>query len=100
MHYEEALKAWGAKRLESIRGDTIDPATVRVRMNFREGFACCGGSNPECYCSLAESPSAHVEITGIGADGSMRIATIDYDEFDFAAILGEIVAAADGSVSG
>lgn len=102
MHYEEALRLWGARRLEerSLTGKpAVDPTTVVVRMEFNEGYTCCGGTNPNCYCSFAESPSANVSIAGTDVEGKPRYTTIDHDDFDFAAILGEIVAAAGGSLT-
>jgi uncharacterized protein (DUF779 family) len=67
-------------------------------MEFNKGFACCGGSDPNCYCSLAESPSAEVRIHGIRG-GYPVTASISADDFDFAKVLGEIIDAADGSLS-
>lgn len=94
MHYEEALKLWGARRLTKATGYTVEPHTVHVRMVFTEGFPCCGGSNPDCYCSFATSPSANVAISGTDTKGRPQCTTIDADSFDFAEVLGEIVEAA------
>jgi hypothetical protein len=88
MHYEAALKAWGAKRLERTIAGQIDPATVEVRMKFDAGFACCGGRDPECYCSFATSPTADILITGVGPDGMACSTTIGHSEFDFASVHG------------
>lgn len=106
-NYNDALEAWGAKRLAStyvIDTAQIKPGTVKVEMVFEEGYTCCGGGNPDCYCSLAESPSANVLITAHmfdGTDGLVRhIRTeIPATEFDFASVLKEIVEAGDGIVS-
>jgi len=94
MNYESALKLWGKIKLESYGYKNIDANGVNVRMDFNEGYACCGGSDPNCYCSFAESPSAYVVIDSWS--GSMNI---DYDEFDFATVLKEIIEAADGSIN-
>ena len=104
MQYEDALKVWGAKRLREDMGpntkdDQINLNTVKVEMEFDEGYACCGGSDPDCYCSFAESPSADVVITGVTTGGRERKVSISHWGFDFASILGEIVAAADGAVT-
>jgi hypothetical protein len=93
MQYEKALKVWGAKRLSTPR-KTVNPDVVRVEMEFDEGYACCGGTDPNCYCSYAQFPSAKVVIMA----GKER-QTIDVTDFDFAEILGEIVAAADGMIT-
>ena len=68
---------------------------ITVRMNFDEGYACCGGTNDGCYCSFAESPSADVRISDVNG----LYVTIDHDDFDFAKILGEIIEAGGGTVS-
>jgi hypothetical protein len=105
--YDEALKLWGKAKIEEQNGQwvtprevDIDPASVSVSMDFNAGFACCGGSDPDCYCSFAESPSAQVKIWGEDRNTMQGFyATIDADCFDFATVLGEIVEAADGCVS-
>lgn len=94
MQYEMALKVWGAQRLSSIYKGNVNPDTVSVGMEFNEGYACCGGSDPNCYCSYATSPSAYVVISS----GKLKV-EIDAEDFDFAEILGEIVKAADGNVT-
>jgi len=58
MKYEEALKRWGATKI-----GTDDWENVLVRFDFSEGFACCGGTDPDCYCSFAESPSFDIAVT-------------------------------------
>lgn len=93
MKYEKAIKIWGAERLSNVR-HTVNPDTVTVTMTFNEGYACCGGSDPDCYCSYAESPSAHVVISS----GKYR-EEINVEDFDFVEILGEIVKAAGGTIS-
>ena len=90
MQYEEALKRWGADILH--RPD--EWRDVHVRMNFEEGFACCGGSDPLCYCSFAESPRAEVIITS-----TTRSTRIDLEDFDFAEVLRQIVEIGKGSLS-
>lgn len=104
MKYDEALRLWGKKRIEDHWAGSyrpveldIDPATVTVTMDFNAGYACCGGSDPDCYCSFAESPSATVKIYGTTRDGwSGYNVDIDADDFDFASVLKEIVEAGDG----
>lgn len=96
MKYEDALKVWGASKLrESYRSvSDLRVEDVTVEMDFNQGYACCGGSDPDCYCSFAESPSANVAIRS-----GKYVTTISADEFDFASILGEIVAAGDGMIT-
>lgn len=102
MQYEEALRLWGAKKIEHYYGDlgiSIDPNTVHVIFNFSEGFACCGGSDPLCYCSLAESPRAEVCIEGYDWQGQFHSYQMDASSFDFASVLKEILGAAEGTIS-
>jgi hypothetical protein len=120
MRYDEALKVWGAKRLNDRRAEAralaatsayfrasyddrlgmepYDPSTVSVTMNFDKGNPCCGGSNADCYCSQATSPTADVYITGRTFDDCFWSLTIDLD--DFATVLGEICDAAGGTMTG
>lgn len=93
MQFEKALKIWGAERL-STKTHTVNPDTVTVETEFNQGYACCGGTDPNCYCSYAESPSAYVVITS----GKLRD-TISVEDFDFAEILGEIVKAGNGHLT-
>ena len=102
MSYEDALKAWGARKLYGTPRKnpvTIDLNTVSVSMNFDEGYACCGGRDPDCYCSFAESPSADVTVSGRGDDGREYTYKIEHYSFDFAEILGEIVEAGGGVIA-
>lgn len=104
MDYQQALQLWGAAQIEGQsfgrRKKKIDPATVTVVMDFNEGFACCGGTDPGCHCSFGESPSAKVKITGKEPGGMLiRSAEIDAADFDFAKVLAEIIAAGDGTLT-
>ena len=104
MNYEDALKEWGARKLEAgwrfPKKHSIERKSVRVEMEFNEGYACCGGRDPHCYCSFAESPSASVVISGYGTDRIHYRAEIDHWSFDFATILKEIVEASGGTIQG
>lgn len=99
MQFELALKEWGARKLEQYnRKVEIVRESVKVDLEFNEGYACCGGTDPDCYCSLAESPSASVEINGVNAKGKRYRYEMDNWDFDFATILGEIVEAGGGTI--
>lgn len=69
----------------------VKPETVVVATYFNEGFYCCGGSDPDCYCSLAEDPKAEVHISGYDVNYQYRMLTIGFEDFDFAKVLGEIL---------
>lgn len=101
MKYEEALELWGATKLiqhlnpskptkdhKLLR--TSDVTNVKVKLVFNEGYACCGGTDPHCYCSFAESPSANVEISGL-VKGTHYGINIDHYSFDFATMIKELV---------
>ena len=104
MNYEEAVKRWGARKLDQSgygpygkNADAFD--LVEVEARFDEGYACCGGADPSCYCSLAESPSAEVIVRGRGLlDGKPQgewTYSIDVEDFDFATFLREVLEAAE-----
>lgn len=104
MKYDEAIKLWGKQKIEGVYMGklNIDPETVSVEFDFNEGYACCGGRDPDCYCSFAESPSANVKISGKKTGvkfGQTYSYTIDQWSFDFAEILAEIVAIGGGTIS-
>lgn len=89
MQFEQALKVWGAEKLGKV-----DVDSVKVVMEFDEGYACCGGRDEDCYCSYAQSPSANIVITS----GNKRC-EISADDFDFAEVLSEIVQAGNGTLT-
>lgn len=104
MLYEDALELWGAAKLREsgTLNKDLEFKNVRVEMDFNEGYNCCGGSDPSCYCSFAESPRANVAITGVivgtHRDGHIATRDIPADDFDFLDVLGEIVRAGGGNL--
>lgn len=103
MKYEDAIRVWGAYRLKNyygsnLDGDGINFDSVEVKFEFEEGFACCGGSDPNCYCSFAESPRADVAINGIENKGRYVSMRISIEDFDFATVLRELCEISDGSI--
>jgi hypothetical protein len=97
------LQLWGAKKLLNVYGmknKIISPASVKVEMEFNEGYACCGGSDPDCYCSYAESPSANVAISGLTKDGVQVQFTMNAQDFDFVTVLNEMNELAEGEENG
>lgn len=98
MNYREAVNLWGKRRIEAWvryhkpkKTVLINPSTVSVDFNFNEGYVCCGGTNPDCYCSYEESPSAEVMIMGRDYNGHQFYRSISFDEFDFVTVLEEIL---------
>lgn len=100
MKYDDAIKMWGFLKLKPYikQSEKIDINNVSVYMNFSEGYSCCGGGDPDCYCSFATPPSAEVSISAYTNKGRNVSYDIDLAGFDFATILKEIVEAADGHV--
>lgn len=100
MKYEDALKCWGYNKIKDQihKDESVTMDDINVVMHFSKGFACCGGSNPDCYCSMAESPRADVEITVWTTKGRYIYSCIGLGDFDFVATLKEILEAANGSI--
>lgn len=62
--YERRVRAVVQKRIGSF--GTVDPdAEVHITESFSEGYACCGGRDPDCYCSFVE-PASHEVIVAAG----------------------------------
>jgi hypothetical protein len=108
--YETALRLWGEKRLRANYWNDIPEDAeiydVGVEMEFDEGYDCCGGTDPLCYCSLAESPRADVVITGkykkthYGAEKEfVAVDKRSADDFDFVTVLNEILEAGGGTIT-
>lgn len=94
--YEQVLRLWGAQKLKEYY-DEYDPhpisvvlETVQVGIDFNPGYACCGGRDPDCYCSYAESPSVNVVIHARSATGERLHYQIPGDAFDFFALMREL----------
>lgn len=74
MKYEDVLKYWGKDLLEKENpGYEIDLDSVWVEIETDPGYQCCGPGNgwdSGCYCSMAESPSSFINVTGRSPSGS------------------------------
>ena len=104
MKYEDAVAVWGAGKLycpTCRKSGTAELSSVTVYFEMDKGYACCGGSDPNCYCSFAEAPSFDVLIVAkCGVCNNSKIAyTQDAEYFNFTEVLGEIVDAGGGSIS-
>jgi hypothetical protein len=92
MNYQEALREWGARRLQcAVPGAApVDRDTVEVAFEF-EGA--------HWYSELTmDEAKARVRISGLSGIGVSVSTDISTDEFDFAAVLGEIVQAGGGTL--
>lgn len=100
MKYEDALKCWGYNKLKHrvYKSEAILMDNIEVTMYFTKGYNCCGGSDPYCYCSLAESPRAEVLISARTTKNRYIEESIDFGDFDFVGVLKEILEAANGSI--
>ena len=117
MQYEQALKIWGAKKLSEsstfydysvkpyattvkYKVEEINISSVYVDMEFDKGWNCCGGRDTNCYCSMAESPSAYVEIRGETLEYHEQLyTTISMSDFVFTTVLKEVLEAAESNLT-
>jgi len=97
MNSDEALQEWGRRKLLVVYPGT-EYSEVEVDVDIDPGYNCCGGSDPDCYCSYAESPSMQIEIVGFYGPETVRhrmqshrIETGEYN-YDFHRLIREIVA--------
>lgn len=97
MNADEAIRAWGLKRLKKAYPRLNFYEDVHVSIEMNEGFSCCGGRDPDCYCSYAESPSCNVVIEGKTVGPRSKTCTVDIShyEFDFVSVLEEILEASE-----
>ena len=91
--YEEASRRWGIEKLNTYPAllKKVDKDSVTVDFEMDPGYNCCGGSDPDCYCSFAESPqmTAKISYRGLGKTrGPKPSITITY--IDFAETLREM----------
>lgn len=82
MQYEEAVNLWASRHLVG-RG-----VVQSVRFELDPGYSCCGGRDPECYCSLAEGASLKADVTVL-SNGATRQVEICY--LDMGEVLKEIL---------
>lgn len=94
MQYEDALKKWAADRYRDMYQKEVDASTITVTMEFDAGWNCCGGLDPNCYCSMAEPPRAYIEVKSNGK----HLFEISQYEFDFVEILQEILIAGGNEI--
>ena len=80
---EEAIVAY-AKTKFSV----TDIVRAEIYLETNQGFSCCGGRDPECYCSLAEGASSYLQLTAY--DSNKKHHTMQIHE-SFATILEEII---------
>ena len=109
MDYQDALREWGARRLEAddaakraldrARGlpplsmmepCSVDRSTVRVHMEFV----------PEDIIGSSMDTAAECSVRITGYSNQEHWVEIDVEKFDFVEVLGEIVAAGGGRIDG
>ena len=92
MNYEEALREWGKRKLASYRVDLsqVDPASISVDFDLDPGYSCCGGSNPDCYCSFAEGASLEATVSYRETKARSRTKSLRCGYLDFGETLREL----------
>lgn len=85
--YDEQVKVWAAQRF-NVPLDEID--SVAMESVFNEGYACCGGADPNCYCSFAESASMHLSVVVTKVNGRGSVHKIDMMYGDMNELIQEI----------
>jgi len=106
MNYQDALREWGARRLEAddaakrawdrahglepfpLGPCPVDRSTVSVRMEFV----------PEDIVGNSMDTSAECSVSITGYSNRQHWVEIDVEKFDFVEVLGEIVAAGGGRI--
>jgi len=105
MNYEDALREWGARRLEAddaasrawhraqrlappytMEPCPVDRSTVHVEMRFV----------PEDIVGSSMDTAAECSVSITGYSNRQHWVAIDVEDFDFVSVLGEIVAAGGG----
>lgn len=104
MQYQTALAIWGLKTLKALgivtSNATLSTHVIKVSTEINQGYSCCGGSDPDCYCSLAESPSlvALISCTPMGSAKATTTQEVAIDS-DFTSFLGEVLKATEGTIT-
>lgn len=88
--YEEQLIKWATERFERLPGDI---QRVTLENQYYEGYDCCGGSDPNCYCSFAESATLNLVVTAYGKRNKLHEEYIDMMYGDMGKLLKEIIEA-------
>lgn len=86
--YDEQIKVWASSRYD-LDLATIESVSIDTR--FNEGYACCGGADPNCYCSFAESASMYLTITVAFITGGTTNFEIDMIYGDMGKLIQEII---------
>jgi len=84
--YEEISRRWALSKLSPLLREKVSEESVTVDFVLDEGYNCCGGTDPNCYCSLATSPQMTAVISYLprgrssGAKLSITLNCIDFTE--------------------
>lgn len=85
--YDEQIKVWAAEKY-NIPLDEI--TSVSMVSEFNEGYDCCGGRDPDCYCSLAESASMYLRVMVNRINNPAKVDLIDMRFGDINKMIQEI----------
>lgn len=58
--FDEQLKVWAAIKYQIILQEI---ESVTLEQSYDEGYTCCGGTDPGCYCSMATGASLNLVVT-------------------------------------
>lgn len=87
-NYEDQIRVWAAKKYEL---NINEIAKVDLENNYDEGYSCCGGRDPGCYCSLATSATVDMNVTVWGTGGQkLYVDSIDLMFGDIGKMIQEI----------
>lgn len=82
---EEATRRYAEKEFKT------DLLHARVDIENHKGYKCCGGTDPQCYCSFAEGDWQTYHLIGYKLDGSVIHKQIGDRYTSFNEILGQIL---------
>ncbi len=65
------LTAEEATRIFAEKQFNVPLLHARIDITNHEGYKCCGGTDPNCYCSFAESDWQTYQLVGFKEDGTI-----------------------------
>lgn len=85
--YDEQIVKWATKRYCIEQGRVT---SVKMTNEYNEGYACCGGTDPNCYCSFAESATMNLKVEVFQNSTRLEVDRIDMMYGDINKIIQEI----------
>jgi hypothetical protein len=91
------ITAEEATRLYAEREFNEALVHARIDIENHEGYKCCGGTDPNCHCSFAESDWQTFDLVGFRANGTYVTKQIGDKYTSFNEVLGNILAVGNES---